>query len=177
MDSNSSNNINAIEQKLRIEREFKSGAGWFYWIAGLSLINSVIVLFEIGGWNFVFGLGITQIVDGISIGLSAEFESVVIKGLALAIDFIIAGIFILFGVFANKRHQWAFIVGMALYALDTIVFILVQDIFSILFHVFALYFIFRGFKASKQLTELEKTQENGDSSQSQDNHIDNNQEY
>src|SRR5216117_2936789 len=39
--------------------QLKSGASWFYWIAGLSLINS-IVAFTGGQWAFLFGLGITQ---------------------------------------------------------------------------------------------------------------------
>src|SRR5947209_1342499 len=40
------------------------GARWFYWIVGLSLVNSLLAL---GGAQirFVFGLGITQIFDAI----------------------------------------------------------------------------------------------------------------
>jgi hypothetical protein len=39
----------------------KRGAGWFDWIAALSLINSLIALFN-GNWHFLLGLGITDLV-------------------------------------------------------------------------------------------------------------------
>ena len=52
----------AIEGKLKIESKFKSGASWFFWIAGLSIINSIILLAG-GQWNFIVGLGVTQIID------------------------------------------------------------------------------------------------------------------
>jgi len=51
-----------IEEKLRVEQQLKGGASWFVWIAALSVINSVILLSG-GTWSFIFGLGITQIVD------------------------------------------------------------------------------------------------------------------
>ena len=40
----------------------KRSAGWFDWIAALSVVNSVISLFN-GNWTFVLGLGITQVID------------------------------------------------------------------------------------------------------------------
>jgi fatty acid desaturase len=43
-------------------RLIRSGANWFIWIAGLSLVNSA--LFAIGSnWAFFLGLGATQFVD------------------------------------------------------------------------------------------------------------------
>jgi hypothetical protein len=39
-----------------------NGAKWFYWIAGLSLVNSLVVVFG-GNFHFVLGLGITSVVD------------------------------------------------------------------------------------------------------------------
>jgi len=35
----------------------RSGASWFYWIAGLSLINSISAFFNMGFHGFLFGLG------------------------------------------------------------------------------------------------------------------------
>lgn len=161
-DKGPDNNIQQIEQKLRLEKEFKNGAGWFYWLAGLSLVNSVVALVG-GNLNFVFGLGITQIVDGLALGLYETYGNFVIKALALGVDFCVSGIFILFGVFANKRHKWAFIAGMVLYSLDSIIFILIKDYFGLAFHAFALYLIFRGFKASKEIAELENSLKNDNS--------------
>ena len=42
-----------------LEKQVERGASWFYWIAGLSLVNSILSLTD-SGWMFFFGLGITQ---------------------------------------------------------------------------------------------------------------------
>jgi len=139
----------AIEENLRTENQLKSGANWFFWIAGLSLINSIILLAG-GQWNFIVGLGMTQIID--TIGLEIAKQAGVIGNIiAFVVDLFVAGIFIVFGVFSRKRYSWAFIVGMILYALDGLLFLLVQDILSIGFHIFALFCIYAGFRANKLL--------------------------
>lgn len=136
-------------------QQMKSGANWFYWIAGLSVINSVIALAG-GGWYFILGLGLTQIVDGIALS-GFEDPSEVTFGvlfMAFIFDLIIAGIFVAFGYLANKEQKWAFITGMVVYALDGLIFIMVMDFLSIGFHVFALYAIYRGFAGLQQMERL-----------------------
>lgn len=137
------------EELAQLVNRFQSGASWFYWIAGLSVVNSVIMLFE-GQWSFIIGLGITQAVDGImrEVGGSAPIVGFVI-------DLVVAGIFALFGVLAHRRHTWAFWVGMLLYTLDGLLFVLVGDLPGIGFHALALYFIFNGLTAHNKLRELE----------------------
>jgi hypothetical protein len=125
--------------------QLKSGASWFYWIAGLSLINS-IVAFTGSGWGFVLGLGITQLIDAFGQSLEGGGKVVV-----LILDLLAAGVFVFFGLFANKRHTWAFIVGMVFYALDGLLFLLVQDWLGLGFHVFVLFCLFRGFQACREL--------------------------
>src|SRR5512138_3090367 len=49
---------------MALDARIKSGAAWFYWIAGLSLINSVAALSG-SKWGFILGLGITQVFDAI----------------------------------------------------------------------------------------------------------------
>jgi hypothetical protein len=123
----------------------KSGASWFYWIAGLSLINSV-VSFTGSGWRFILGLGITQILDGGGGGLGSGGKTV-----ALVLDLMVAGVFVLFGVFAHKAQMWAFVVGMALFALDGLIFLVAQNWIGVGFHAFVLYCLFRGFSACREL--------------------------
>lgn len=127
------------------EAQLKSGASWFYWIAGLSLINS-IAAFSGGDWRFILGLGITQIIDAFGSQLGGAGRIVV-----LVLDLIAAGVFVLFGVLAHKRHTWAFITGMVLFALDGVIFLIVQDWLGVGFHVFVLYCFFRGLKACREL--------------------------
>jgi len=135
-------------QKLALAKRIQSGANWFFWIAGLSLVNSVIALAG-GGTRFILGLGITQMVDAIaqqaSLGMSVP----------LVLDLVATGMFIPFGLQARKRRNWAFLVGMILYALDGLLFVLVKDILGIGFHLFALYFIYKGMKANEQLGAME----------------------
>lgn len=123
----------------------KSGASWFYWIAGLSLINSIAAAMG-GDFQFLFGLGVTQVLDqvGAQFGGGAKF-------IALGLNVGVAAIFILFGVFAHKRHQWAFIVGMALFGLDGLLMLVAQAWIGVAFHAFVLFCLFVGWKACRSL--------------------------
>jgi hypothetical protein len=123
----------------------KSAASWYYWIAGLSLINSIAAASG-SGWRFILGLGITQILDefGSSNGGAGTW-------VALALDFVVAGVFILLGVFAHKAHTWAFIVGLVLFALDGLVFLLAAHWIGVAFHAYVLFRFFQGFMACREL--------------------------
>ena len=123
----------------------KSGASWYYWIAVLSLVNSVVA-FSGSDWRFLIGLGITQIFDAVGAEMGGSGKLVV-----LVLDLLVAGAFITFGVFANKRHLWAFITGMVLFALDGGIFLLAQDWVGVGFHAFALFYLFRGMSACREL--------------------------
>jgi hypothetical protein len=128
----------------------RSGANWFIWIAGLSLVNSA--LFAIGSnWAFFLGLGATQFVDA--------FGKEIITGttgqvLALAVDVLIAGMFVGIALLARNGAQWSFILGMVLIVLDALLLAWVTDWAAVAFHGLALYFIVRGFRASRRLATL-----------------------
>lgn len=143
-----------LQEKINIENSHKNGANWFYWIAGLSMINSIAFLSG-SDWNFVIGLGITQLIDGIG----QAFETGIIgKMIFFALDVIAAGVFIMFGIMSGKGRNWAFILGMILYAMDGLIFLMVQDWLSIGFHVFALFCIFNGYKACMKMKDTEAVQ-------------------
>lgn len=137
---------------MELHGRIKSGGGWFYWIAGLSLINTLVVLFH-GKFSFVAGLGITQIIDG----LVAELGPVAAI-IGLPINLIIAGIYVVFGYFACRRASWAFITGIVLYALDTVLFLIFFDIIPLAFHAFALFGIVAGLKAHNAALKIETQQ-------------------
>jgi hypothetical protein len=123
----------------------KSAASWFYWIAGLSIINSIAAASG-GSWRFIVGLGLTQLIDAFGNNMGGSGTIV-----ALVLDFLVAGLFILFGVFAHKAQPWAFLTGMALFALDGLIFLLEPDWIGVGFHVLVLFFLFRGFQACRVL--------------------------
>ena len=128
----------------------KSGANWFYWIAGLSLINSIIFLFG-GNLSFIAGLGITQLLDAVVDQISGSESFSAVKIITFAVDAILAGIFILCGMWANKLEIWAFAVGMVLYILDTVLLLAIGAYLPVAFHAFALFMIFRGFSAARRM--------------------------
>jgi hypothetical protein len=125
--------------------QLRSGASWFYWIAGLSLINSVAALTG-QSWRFFVGLGITQVFDGFALKMGSSGKFV-----AFILDLLVAGMFVLFGIFAHKAHLWAFLLGMVLFGLDGLIFVLARDWIGAGFHVFVLFFLFRGFNACRTL--------------------------
>ena len=131
-----------------LEKRLHSGAGWFFWIAGLSLVNSLIAL---GGSDrrFIVGLGITQIFDAVGQEIGGGGKAAV-----LVLDVIVAGIFVMFGIFARKRHTWSFITGMVLYGLDGLICLLIGEWLPFGFHALALFYIFSGMRANLQLKGL-----------------------
>ena len=136
-------------QRYQLEERCKSGARWFYWIAALSLITSLIALSG-NQWGFIVSLGVTQLVDALANNAGGGAKIV-----ALVFDLMAVGAFALIGYFASQKHAWVFVAGMAAYALDGLLFLLVQDWLAIAFHAFALYGIFGGYQACKRLLALE----------------------
>lgn len=129
----------------------RSGAGWFYWVAGLSMINTMLNFFE-ADINFMLGLGITQFADAIAI----EFDNTIVKSIALIFNLSIAFLFFYLGKKANERKKWAFIVGMIILALDSLIFFFIEDYFGLGFHIFAIVMIYsQGFNNLKRAEELE----------------------
>jgi len=141
-------NPTQIPNNLLANARVINGAKWFYWIAALSVVNSLVMLFG-GQLHFVVGLGISSVVDAMAkqAGSAGAVLDIVINGF-------VAGIFVLFGTFARKQQKWAFMIGMALYALDGLLLLAAGDILSVAFHGYALYAIYRGLAAVNQLQNV-----------------------
>ncbi len=131
------------EQHKALEAQRRSGGQWFYWVAGLSLINIVLTLTG-QDWRFILGLGVTQLVQEL-----AQFADGGTKAGLVGLGVI--GLFAFLGQRAISGYQWAFVLGMVLYALDGVIFLLIQDWAGVGFHAFALFMIFRGYAAARQL--------------------------
>jgi hypothetical protein len=140
--------LRKLEEKVKLERQFQTGYGWFYWIAGLSLINTLVYMFGLD-WSFIIGLGITQILDSIAYEVQG-----VSRAIFLFINLIITGIFIVLALLSKRGYSWAFVVGMILYVLDGIIFILFQDWAGTAFHLLALYGIYMGLRANIRMKRL-----------------------
>jgi hypothetical protein len=114
-----------------------SAARWFWWIAGLSAVNTLLLNFG-SNTSFVIGLGFTLIAD-------AFFQA--FKPAAFVIDIVAIGFFYAMGHFSLRGHRWAFIVGAVVYALDALIYVYFQDFMPVAFHAWALFCIISGFIA------------------------------
>ena len=109
----------------------KSGACWYYWIAGLTAVN-------FGAWlagssmRFVVGTALIDVINAFGEGAG-------IKGLAIVLDVLLIAFFVVCGVFAHKGHIWAFLAGMAVYLLDTILCLIAGEWLGVAFHCWALF--------------------------------------
>ena len=139
-----------VEQKLRAEQIVKNGAGWFLAIAGLSILNSVLTMSG-ANFHFIFGLGITEIVD--AIGRQSGTTG---SALGLIVNLFIAGIFLLFWNFARKGEKWAFLAGMALYLIDGLILVPFKDFLGLAFHAYALFRLYQGMQGIPVLEEIRR---------------------
>jgi hypothetical protein len=137
-----------------LQRRMKSGASNFYWIAGLSVVNSLMTLFG-SGFYFVIGLGITLLIDNLVFGISGELGgSPLVLGLGFLFSLVFDAIFAIFGYFASKGQRWAFVVGMVLYALDGLLMLAFKDWIGFAFHLFFLLGVWNGLQALRKLNAL-----------------------
>ncbi len=121
------------------------GANWLFLIAGLSVINTVAVMSG-SQWMFLGGLGITQLASAIAMQIGTQAQLVALFVNVWAIAF-----FACLGYFARKGQKWAFITGMALYAVDALPVLLIQAWLMLAFHGFVFYRLYNGFSSCNEL--------------------------
>lgn len=126
-----------------VERQTQQGGDWFFWVAGLSLVNTLLRVMQVP-FGFFFGLGATDFATRLGLGV----------GITLAVTAAISGIIALFGVFARRGARWAFLVGMGLYLLDALLCLWLAKYLEIAAHAYVLFRLFQGFQAAGQLAAL-----------------------
>jgi len=109
----------------------RSAASWFFWIAALSIANTVMVQMK-ASTVMALGLGVTLVIDTIG-GMVAFVASV-----------LCAGFFALLGWQARQFKLWPFWVGGVLYAFDALIFVFAGDWIGIAIHGFVLFMLFGG---------------------------------
>lgn len=127
----------------------KGGASWMFWVAGLSLINSVIS-YSGYDWQFAMGLGITMVLDGLAAAFKSTFATIFAGCVNAAILLALVGL----GVLAGRRAVWAFVLGIGILGLDTALLFAVagtEAFFGIALHAWAIYAMFGGMNAAKAL--------------------------
>jgi hypothetical protein len=138
-----------------LQRQMKSGAYNFYWIAGLSMANAMYFAFTTKS-SFAAGLGATQFLIIVFHNIAQSFpnSAVLIQWIGLFFVFFICSVFVISGYLAVKKHRLAFIVGMILYGLDAILTLVSLDFIGFIFHLFFLWFLFSGMQALDKLVKI-----------------------
>jgi len=144
-------------------KEFHGGANWFYWIAALSVINSLL-MFSGSKWSFIFGLGVTSIIDALAAVIVEEMGGGLgvwfVRAIALGFSVAIAAAFVLIGWLSNKGYGPVYVIGMIIYLLDALLYIGLlfigePDWLGLGFHAFALFLMFSGYSALRKLDALQ----------------------
>ena len=121
-----------------------TGPACFYWIAALTVLNSIVVIF---GHSLRFAIGL-----GIIAGIDVKAKELGAAGavLDLLISGTIAAIFVVLGNLAGKQIRWAFLAGITLYGFDGLVCMAAGDILGAALHVYTIFAISRGMTTPKQ---------------------------
>ncbi len=125
--------------------EMRFGANWFFWLSILAIASTLLIYFFNFATHFV-GLGVNQYVDANAAAAGGETQ----RWAAFALNLGFAGIFALFGYFARKGNDLAFIVGIFLYFVDAVILLGYREFFAFGFHLFVMYFLFKGLLASRR---------------------------
>lgn len=137
-------------ERSEMEQRLKSGANWFYWIAGLSLVNSVVFAFG-SPVLLLGGLGFTLVMDAFMQAFIEEGGPTILSAVAVVFNLVFVAIFAFFGYYAGRRFKGAFLAGIILYSLDSLLVLFLGDYFMAGFHAFAMIFIVRGYLACRSL--------------------------
>ena len=133
----------------------RRGAGWFMTIGLLSGVNTLLQIFD-AKIRFIFGLGITQVVDAITHGggRNGMFVTIVVDGLFIVM-------LILCSKWAKAGSQGAFVAGMIAYALDGLLLVLFSMWLDAAVHAYALYMMWQGYVAARELAQIQQDAEPG----------------
>jgi hypothetical protein len=119
-------------------------------------VNTVIA-HSGGDRHFIVGLSFTAIVDQIAqeIGKENPEAAGIAVGIAIGFSCFVALIAALFGWMSRKRWLPVYGIGIGVYILDGLLYLLLGDYFSAGFHAFAGWSMISGFNAYRNLRKLE----------------------
>jgi len=146
-----------LEEEIRTEQKergkIKNTANWFLIIAVLSVLNTISLTMQLN-FRLIFGLGITQVIDGVIYRTTNSFNFY-----NIITSILISSVFVVFWFFARKEKKWAFVIGTIVYGIDTLLFLMVDDLMSVGFHIFVIsgiiagYLVLLGKKTESVITE------------------------
>ena len=145
----------AQDPRVSIILRMRRGAGWFLTIGLLSGVNSLLQIFD-AKIRFIFGLGITQVVDALGKGAGQNGMFITI-----AVDGVFIVMLILCSKWAKAGSQGAFLSGMIAYALDGVLLLVYSVWLDAAVHAYALYMIWQGYAAARELAQMQQAVQPG----------------
>jgi hypothetical protein len=145
----------AMDPRIPIVLRMRRGAGWFLTIAILSGVNSVLQIFD-AKIRFIFGLGITQVVDAVAhqVGQNGTLVIICVDGLFIVM-------LLLCSKWAKAGSQGAFVGGMIAYGLDGILLLFFSMWLDAAVHAYALWMIWQGYAAARELDQMQQAAQPG----------------
>jgi len=130
-----------------------SGVSWMYWIAGLTVATLVVAAFG-STWGFAISLALPYFVAGIFGAMPAETTAGAAAAPTLGLwiaTLVLCGLFAFLAWRGRRPSVAPLVTGAVLYALDTLVYVLVFDVLGIALHALALFFMVRAVLAARRL--------------------------
>jgi hypothetical protein len=137
------------EQCDALRKQVSGCASWFFWIAGMTLINAAMI-HSGSDTSFLIGLTVSMVVDA----LAAQGGSLT-KIFAIGFDAACIGALIFLGWKARSGRRWAFTVGLILYSMDTLLSLAAPNFISIALHGWALFSMGLGLRLAGKLSAAE----------------------
>lgn len=143
-----------FRRRMLLMKRAKDGINWFYWVALISVITTII--FVAGGTpNFFLSLGINQLVIGYTIAVGSGTQvGPLMHWVAGAIDLLFAGVFVIFGYRGSRSYRGWIVAGIILYALDGLIFAYLGVWLGVIVHAFVMYNLVRGLRAMDSLKRM-----------------------
>jgi hypothetical protein len=138
--------LESVEMQM-LRPKIESGANWFYWVAGLSFANAVAATLG-SNWSFIVGLGFSEM-------LIFDPWSMVIKSMLVLLNLALVAGLAYVGWRARRPSTTIFGIGISLFAMDTLLFLIAFAWIGVAFHALVLFFMWKGFSAARQYQRLE----------------------
>ncbi|MGA9641627.1 MAG: hypothetical protein WBQ72_09545 [Terriglobales bacterium] len=129
-----------------LREDSQRDATYFFYAAGLAATSSGILPIQI---HFLINIGVFDLLGLYGRRFGENFSTVFEGTVVLWIVVLCA-----LGFAARKGYRWAFILGIALYALDMLALMAVFSIWAFGVHAFFVYRWFQGQKALKDLQPM-----------------------
>jgi hypothetical protein len=135
-------------ERTRSIKRIRNAAIWFYIIAFATFINSIFFFLDYHV-DLIVGLEITRIIEVIFYLMKLN------RSFPVLLNILISCIIFIFGIYSNKKREWAFTSGIFLYLIDIFLLVYNEKYFEIFIHLIVLFFILPGSISIKILKAIE----------------------